>query len=283
MTAFAPAWLRALVALAWCLSSAVLVVAWAPSRPHRGSPSRLGLRPLTVDEIPESIPPSVLDSWVFSLLERKDLAYASQFALDSFYSPRVVFNMQGASSFELWILNGLKVWHEKIDRSDTYNGNYLGFRSRSGDRLSNPNLEPSSDSFILVASPRSNSTQIAGLVEICLEVADGKLAPPIQWPWKPKLTGSECPYLCNLCVDTTVRRQGLGSILVDVAEKLVVKHWKKRTMYLHVEKKNVAAHKLYSKLDYALASESAESVPYGLVITSYPDIDYFSKILCTEP
>ena len=100
--------------------------------------SPLALFPLPVTILPPSIPLDITDTWSFSLLERKDLEMAAQFALDCFYTPRLIMNTYDASETELWLMNAFKTLYEKVDRSDTYNGNYLGFLSRAGNRLNQP-------------------------------------------------------------------------------------------------------------------------------------------------
>lgn len=222
------------------------------------SPTRLHLYPIT-DELPPTIPASVCSQWLFSLLQKRDLDAAAALSNTCFYTPRVVINTEGAGQTELRFLEWLKGLHRRVDESDSYNGNYLGYLSRSGGRLDRPTLGASHDSFILVATKRTGVTagtgesgsgersgaeemyvqsrqgadrspldshnphEIAGMVEVCLEKADGKLAPPIQLPWRGRLTGEEAPYLCNLCVQPSMRRSGLGTLLVSVAEQLVVR------------------------------------------------------------
>lgn len=268
----------------------------------RGSSADQNDAPLA---LPLTIPSSVTDRWSFSLLERRDLNEAAQLSMESFYTPRLALDTTGATGLELRFLEWLKNSFNNMDRSDAYNGNYLGFRSRSGSRLVKPSLVPSLDSFILVAkkmetsaAQASDDVKIAGLVEICLEVADGKLAPPIQFPWKGSLTGKEHPYLCNLCVDKSLRRQGLGQILVAVAEQLVLEYWGKRSMYLHVENKNIAAQELYSKMNYTLVLGGVSSIAYNTEhsaasldeddeiaygsLTKYDDIFYYRKKLIPQ-
>jgi len=274
--------------------------AWLATAPARSARARrVGLYPLSHADLSECAPQDVLEKWRFSLLEKDDLGKAAQFALDCFYTPRVILNTEGATGVELWLLNGIKDVYSKVDRSDTYNGNYLGFWSRSNTRLNRPSVAPTSDSLILVATHRSEplttDTKICGMVEVCLEMADGKLAPPIQLPWKGGLNGEEQPYLCNLCVDTSLRRQGLGKILVNVVENLIVKHWGKSAIFLHVESSNMVAQHLYGKMDYItvgregdeLGSSSSSSqfgpdFSYGAKITTYPDIYYYKKNLKNE-
>lgn len=283
----------------WDSVTSALLIATAPARSTRAK--RVGLYPLSHADLSECAPHDVLEKWRFSLLERDDLGKAAQFALDCFYTPRVMLKTEGATGVELWLLNGIKDVYSKVDRSDTYNGNYLGFWSRSNTRLDKPSVAPTSDSLILVATrrndPLTTETKICGMVEVCLEMADGKLAPPIQLPWKGGLNGEEQPYLCNLCVDTSLRRQGLGKILVNVVENLIVKHWGKSAIYLHVESSNVVAQHLYGKMDYNTvgreineldSSSSGQCDPffsergYGAKVTTYPEIFYYKKNLTDQ-
>ena len=180
---------------------------------RRRSPDILHLYPITSD-LPASIPETIRSKWLFSLLEKRDLEAAAELSNVCFYQPRVVLDTTGAGELELKFLTWLKNLYERVDRSDSFNGNYLGYLSRSGRRLDRPTLAATTDSFILVATPRmvqgttgqiddiysqdagglgsppgSPGSGIVGMVEICLEKADGKLAPPIQLPWKGRLAG----------------------------------------------------------------------------------------------
>lgn len=172
--------------------------------------------------------------------------------------------------------------YSTIDKSDTRNGNYLGMRSRSGNRLKNPSLKLSTDSFILAATPTTTATlylnplnhninskennqkngktdgklaNIAAIVEVCIEKPGGKLAPPIANPFKSKeVKDMDQPYLCNLCVSPRYRRKGLGKLVCELAEELVQIHWKKDMMYLHVEQNNIPAQNLYLNMGYELVT-----------------------------
>jgi len=194
------------------------------------SSSALGLYRLTDADLPAAqCMPDAAQDWDFHLLETADLPDASSLALDSFYKPRLKLDLTGMNGLEKWLWGGLLQVYLDMDRSDNYNGNYLGFRSRSSKRLDRPSFDLSTYSFILAATPKatatasgssssssfsnSNSTgsgsnsvgnaEIAAVVEICLERPTGKLAPPIQNPFRSAVAkANEQPYLCNLCVAT---------------------------------------------------------------------------------
>ena len=109
---------------------------------------------------------------------------------------------------------------------------------------------------MLIALNDKMKNKVVGVVEVCLEAPDGKLAPAVAMrvPWRAMKDYHE-PYLCNLCVDNDYRRQGLGLVLCQLAEQIVVKYWLKTVMYLHVEVSNIAAQNLYSKMGYELGPQ----------------------------
>lgn len=225
-----------------------------------GESSALRLYKLDAELPPRSFMPSLAEDWDFHLLERGDIAEAAELAVQCFYSPRLSLNLDGMSDVEKWLWGGIINFYGNLDRSDTRNGNYLGFRSRSGKRLSEPSLALSTDSFILVATPAakvgdSRKPEIAAIVEICAELPGGKLAPPIANPFRSRIVQElDKPYLCNLCVKKSYRRRGLGRLICELAEELVQIHWSKNVMYLHVEQSNSAAQAMYLGMGYQLVT-----------------------------
>ena len=273
------------------------------------------------------------------MLETADLPDASSLALESFYKPRLKLDLTGMNGLEKWLWGGLLQVYLDMDRSDNYNGNYLGFRSRSSKRLDRPSFDLSTYSFILAATPKatatasgsissssssssssisiSNSTssgsnsvgneEIAAVVEICLERPTGKLAPPIQNPFRSAVAkANEQPYLCNLCVVTkrelvtapplllpgasadlllccpllspfSDRRKGLGRLLCELCEELVQMHWQKDIMYLHVEQNNTAAQALYLGMGYELVTPGLSA--WEKKMEGMESILYYSKPL----
>ena len=190
-----------------------------------------------------------LQDIVIGLLEDEDLRVASDLAMECFFRPSIVVNQETFSRPEMWMINLVTSISLQFDRMESWLGNYVGFKTRSGKRLIAPNLSISPDSFILTASDRKSGKLVA-LVEICLEEPSGKLAPPWQTPFKSFPKESYQPYLCNLCVSRSFRNQGIGYYLCELSEKIVLRHWNKTMMYLHVENSNIPALALYNKMNY---------------------------------
>jgi ribosomal protein S18 acetylase RimI-like enzyme len=202
----------------------------------------------------ESLPNIYSDTgWSFHLLELKDLNLATDLTSECFYKPRIVLDTNNMNRHEINIWSKVLELYQTYDKFDFRMNNYWGFRTRSGQRLRAPSLNLSHDSFILVATTESEPREVVGLVEICLEMPNGKLAPPVKFPFfnSPPLTELE-PYLCNLCVNVKYRRRKLGQILCKISESLVKRHWKKNSMYLHVEEENLPAKKLYLNMGYSI-------------------------------
>jgi ribosomal protein S18 acetylase RimI-like enzyme len=218
------------------------------------------------------------NTYEFSLVEEKDLSSAANLSMLCFYNTRIKLNTEGMVGIEKFIWNGVIGAFNKLDKMDAMNAHYIGFKSRSNHRLRNPGVHLSADSILIAMSDKTNE-QLVGVVEVCLEAADGKLAPAVAMnvPWRGGgLKPTHQPYLCNLCIDTNRRRQGLGLVLCQLAEKIVLKYWGKETMYLHVEEDNVAAQRLYSKMGYELGPQlpSWERSLHGL-----DNILYYKKTL----
>lgn len=216
------------------------------------------------------------NQYEFALVEYKDLTEVAELSMRSFYTPRLVLNTDGMLGFEKMVWGTALKAYAAIDKHDARNAHYVGFRSRSNNRLMKPGLYLSIDS-ILLAIRDKQLEKVIGVVEICIEAPDGKLAPGFAFntPWRT-VKGHFQPYLCNLCVDSGRRRQGIGRVLCEVAEKIVYKYWRKTRVFLHVEENNIAAQKLYVGMGYTLGPElpSWEKKLNGL-----ESILYFTKDL----
>lgn len=183
------------------------------------------------------------------LMTKEDLRSAADIAFNSFYKPRVNLDTSGMSPMENLLFGSVMNKFLEMERFDSWSSNYLGFWNRSGNRLKRPSLQLMKDSLILVATKNENSNAIVGVIEVCMETPTGLLTPPLKLPWAP-LLDSEQPYLCNLCIDKSVRRQGLGRCMCSVVEDIAKNEWGKDKMYLHVEAQNNAAQLLYESLNY---------------------------------
>jgi ribosomal protein S18 acetylase RimI-like enzyme len=198
-----------------------------------------------------NMPPSAQE-WDFHLLEKKDLDNAAVLAMDCFFTPRLKLDLDGMGSAEKWVWANIIKTFTDMDKLDTKNGNWLGFFTRSLKRLEEPNLQPSTFSFILAATHKtSDGNELAGIVEVGLEETNDDLAPPMRNPFRsPIVDPAYEPYLCNLCVADKYKRKGLGRLMCEICEEIVQMHWEKNKMYLHVEQRNAAAQALYNGLGY---------------------------------
>lgn len=254
---------------------------------------------LNLEEIGFTLPSTpenndILQNFRFHLLEVKDLPKAADLSMKAFYKPRLVLNTARMSPIEAMLLSGIASFFSKFDRIDSYLSNYIGFSNRGGRRLMNPSFTTdTSDSFIIAASyhaphsSHSNSNkclvsheELVGIVEINLEEPTGLLSQPLKNPFAPvplnRQRQQQQPYLCNLCVATDHRRVGLGKVLCQLCEYIAVNVWRKTYMYLHVEKDNIAAQRLYTGMGY----EKISVLSPGQIITNNMEkIDYYRKHL----
>lgn len=97
--------------------------------------------------------------------------------------------------------------------------------------------------------------QIAGTVEIALRF------PP---SWQPR--GSKYPYISNLAVKTSCRRQGAAKQLLLACERTALE-WGYSDLYLHVLENNHQARQLYLKSGYQLRQVEPN---YGAWLLGHP-------------
>lgn len=191
----------------------------------------------------------------FALVEHQDLGEVAELSMHSFYTPRIALSTDGLVGLSKVFWGTALEVYAVMDRFDARNSHYMGFRSRANIRLVKPGLYLSMDS-VLLAIRDKELRKAVGVVEVCIEAPDGKLAPGFAFntPWRT-VKGHFQPYLCNLCVDSGRRRQGLGRVLCEVAERIAYKYWRKTHMFLHVEESNEAAQRLYAGMGYTLGPE----------------------------
>jgi hypothetical protein len=111
------------------------------------------------------------------VLGKDYLVAAADLALETFYKPRLQLNTDGMGKAEESIANSVIETFGKWEKCDAWLSNYIGYRNRVGGRLNNPSLGISSDALIIGALANS---VLVGLVELSLEVPDGKLPPPLR-------------------------------------------------------------------------------------------------------
>lgn len=173
--------------------------------------------------------------WDFHLLESADLNQACDLIMVGIAS----------NSDDYGIGGGVSVFTRAVLK--------LGMIFRSRYRLSKPSMALSSNSFILGATLRG-SPEIVAVVEITLHNPDGRIIPLLDNPLRSSVAQPhDQPYLFNLIVADAHKKKGLGKLLCEVAHELVVTHWRKEAMYLHVYKENIIATALYERLGYKVA------------------------------
>jgi hypothetical protein len=211
-------------------------------------------------------------------LHKLDLPFAANMPLSS-----------NAWDFHLLEKDDLRVAAELItihmnDKETTIDMNWFvrpfvqfGFRSRSGRRLSYPSMKLTSDSCIVGATVRGSS-EIVGVVELCLDQPQGRLSPSMRSIFRSRTVSDyEQPYLCNLFVSKQHRRKGLAKLMCELSEELVQIHWNRNVMYLHVEKNNVTAQALYEGMGYRIVTpelSETQKIRHGV-----DDVFYYSNPL----
>lgn len=120
---------------------------------------------------------------------------------------------------------------------------------------------------------------LVGIVEIGMEKPDGNLAPAVQIFPRPPPSKEDQPYLCNLCVSRDYRRQGLGKALCQLGEQLVMKHWARNKLYLHVEESNIVASALYQSMGYTITKGLN---PLEAKLKGMQNIKYYVKNLILD-
>ncbi|PWA53293.1 acyl-CoA N-acyltransferases (NAT) superfamily protein [Artemisia annua] len=104
----------------------------------------------------------------------------------------------------------------------------------------------------LIAFHRSESEsegediQLAGTVEVSFNNKGANVAPPTPVP--PK----NAPYICNMTVKKSLRRQGIGWQLLKASEELISQMSSVREVYLHCRMIDTAPFNMYSRAGYSV-------------------------------
>ncbi|KAL7590256.1 hypothetical protein Lser_V15G41278 [Lactuca serriola] len=88
--------------------------------------------------------------------------------------------------------------------------------------------------------------QLAGTVEVSFDKLGANLSPPSPTP--PK----NAPYICNMTVKKSLRRQGIGWHLLKASEELISQMSLVREVYLHCRMIDSAPFHMYSKAGYTI-------------------------------
>jgi ribosomal protein S18 acetylase RimI-like enzyme len=193
---------------------------------------------------PENVSQSSRE-WDFHLLESADLNQACDLIIQGIES--------NSKDYDIYV--GKSIFDRVVIK--------LGMMFRSRFRLSNPTMALSSDSVILAATLRG-SPEIVAVVEFTLLNPDGRIISLFDNPFRfSAARPNDQPYLFNLMVADAYKKKGLGKLLCGVAHGLVVTHWRKEVMYLHVYRENIAATALYKKLGYKVTQTRVRKTEDG--------------------
>ncbi|KAJ0720794.1 putative transcription regulator GNAT family [Helianthus annuus] len=88
--------------------------------------------------------------------------------------------------------------------------------------------------------------QLAGTVEVSFDKLGANGSPPTPTP--PK----DAPYICNMTVNKSLRRQGIGWQLLKASEELISQMSSVREVYLHCRMIDSAPFNMYSKAGYSV-------------------------------
>lgn len=112
----------------------------------------------------------------------------------------------------------------------------LGIYQDLKTRYSNP--LPQHSCLVSTQASADGLPIITGTVEVSVR-------PLVSWG----TFGQSVPYISNLAVAKSFRRQGVGRELLLACE-LIVQRWQQETLYLHVKGENQAARGLYFSVGY---------------------------------
>ncbi|XP_047168484.1 uncharacterized protein LOC124837220 [Vigna umbellata] len=87
---------------------------------------------------------------------------------------------------------------------------------------------------------------LAGTVEICFNRRGANASVPSPTP--PR----DSPYICNMAVQKSLRRRGIGWHLLKASEELISQMSSSKEVYLHCRMIDEAPFKMYTKADYKI-------------------------------
>ncbi|CAL0331503.1 unnamed protein product [Lupinus luteus] len=92
----------------------------------------------------------------------------------------------------------------------------------------------------------NEEVELAGTVEICFDKRGANASLPSPIPPKDK------PYICNMAVQKSLRRRGIGWHLLKASEELISQMSSSREVYLHCRMIDTAPFNMYTKADYEI-------------------------------
>ncbi|KAG5059296.1 hypothetical protein JHK87_000325 [Glycine soja] len=87
---------------------------------------------------------------------------------------------------------------------------------------------------------------LAGMVELCFDKRGANASIPSPAPPRDK------PYICNMAVQKSLRRRGIGWHLLKASEELISQMSSSREVYLHCRIIDEAPFNMYTKADYKI-------------------------------
>ena len=126
-------------------------------------------------------------------------------------------------------------------------------------------VESGAKHLMILGEDAENNNKVIGFMEL------GTMPSPIstkqEWEGEEIEIRPEIPFLGNVVVDENQRRKGIGSKLVKLALKCVESKWKDKSVFLTVEADNLAAIKLYGKLQFDIILDESENLnqPVGRI------------------
>eukprot|EP00929_Paragymnodinium_shiwhaense_P076680 TRINITY_DN39466_c0_g1_i1.p1 TRINITY_DN39466_c0_g1~~TRINITY_DN39466_c0_g1_i1.p1 ORF type:complete len:306 (+),score=63.87 TRINITY_DN39466_c0_g1_i1:90-1007(+) len=114
----------------------------------------------------------------------------------------------------------------------------------------------SSVAFI-VRGPEAAGSKLLAYLELCILPIDGKRQDEYTQIRFGSADGPVEPYLSNIVVAASARRQGLGKAMVRIAEHLAKTYWKRDWLYLHADCDG-PAQQLYLSAGYQGADQERE-------------------------
>ena len=100
-----------------------------------------------------------------------------------------------------------------------------------------------------MAVSRPQSGELVAVAEVALQAPDGLLPSNLpELPWVRR--GEPRPYICNVAVAASARRQGVGRDVVRLCEQIARFQWGFEEVYLHVDPMNNPAVRLYLSMGF---------------------------------
>ncbi|KAE9607097.1 putative transcription regulator GNAT family [Lupinus albus] len=92
----------------------------------------------------------------------------------------------------------------------------------------------------------NEEVELAGTVEVCFDKRGANASLPSPIPPKDN------PYICNMAVQKSLRRRGIGWHLLKASEELISQMSSSREVYLHCRMIDTAPFNMYTKADYKI-------------------------------